>query len=84
MKIGDVIFSKTIKPGARAVVTNAEVVIKEKELKSGKKKKECRTKYHAKYDDGSILIFYGFDINRDVFKYEESDGQMCLDQFMEM
>lgn len=84
MKIGDVIVSKKVRPGVRAVVTNVEVVIKEKEFWYGRKKKECRTKYQARYDDGSILIFYGFDINRDIFKYEESDGQMRLEQFMSM
>lgn len=84
MKIGDVVVSNKIRPGVRAVITNAEVVIKEKELKSGRKKKECRTKYQAKYDDGSIMVFYGFDIDRSVFRVEESDGQMCLEEFMEM
>ena len=84
MKIGDIVVSKKIRPGIKAVITNAEVVIKEKELKSGRKKKECRTKYQAKYDDGTFMVFYGFDIDRSVFKVEESDGQMCLDQFMSM
>ena len=76
--------SNKIRPGVQAVITNAEVVIKEKELKSGRKKKECRTKYQAKYDDGTFMVFYGFNIGRSVFRVEESDGQMCLDQFMEM
>ena len=84
MKIGDKVISTKIRPNTPAVVTNAEVVIKEKELKSGRKKKECRTKYHAKFDDGSFMVFYGFDIDRTIFKQEESDGQMCLSQFMEM
>ena len=84
MKIGDIVISNNIRPGTPAVVTNAEVVIKEKELKSGRKKKECRTKYQAKFDDGTFMVFYGFDINRSIFKQEESDGQMCLEQFMSM
>lgn len=84
MKIGDVVISKKIRPGTPAVITNAEVVIKEKELKSGRKKKECRTKYQAKFDDGTFMIFYGFDINRTIFKQEESDGQMHLGQFIEL
>lgn len=84
MKIGDIVISNKIRPGIPAVITNAEVVIKEKELKSGRKKKECRTKYQAKFNDGTFMIFYGFDIGRSIFKQEESDGQMCLDQFMEM
>ena len=84
MKIGDIIFSNKIRPGVRAVVANAEVVIKEDELKSGRKKKVCRTKYQAKYDDGTFMVFYGFDINRSVFKVEESDGQMHLNQFMDI
>ena len=84
MKVGDVIVSNKIRPGAEAVITNVEVVIKEKELKSGHKKKECRTKYQARYDDGTFMVFYGFDIDRSVRKVEESDGQLCLDQFMSM
>ena len=84
MKIGDKVISTKIRPGTPAVVTNAEVNIKEKELKSGRKKKECRTKYQAKFDDGTFMIFYGFDIDRSVFKVEESDGQMCLEQFLSM
>lgn len=84
MKIGDVVFSTKIRPRSPAVITNAEVVIKEETLKSGIKKKVCRTKYQAKFDDGSFMIFYGFDINRSVFKQEESDGQICLSEFMDM
>lgn len=30
------------------------------------------------------MIFYGFDIGRSVFKVEESDGQLCLSEFMSM
>jgi hypothetical protein len=84
MKIGDIVYSTKIRPNTHAVVTNAEVVIKEKELKNGNKKKETRTKYQARFDDGSMMVFYGFDIDRSIFKVEESDGQMCLSQFMEM
>ncbi len=84
MKIGDVVISKKIRPDSRAVVTNAEVVIKEKELKNGNKKKETRTKYQARFDDGSFMVFYGFDIGRSIFKVEESDGQLRLDQFMDI
>ena len=82
MKIGDIVYSKKIRPGLHATITNAEVVIKEKELKNGRKKKETRTKYQAAFDDGSSMIFYGFDIGRSIFKVEEADGQMCLSQFM--
>jgi hypothetical protein len=84
MKIGDVVISKKIRPGTPAVIINAEVVIKEEELKSGTKKKVCRTKYQAKFDDGSFMVFYGFDINRTIFKQEESDGQIHLSQFIEL
>ena len=84
MKIGDIVISNKVRPGTPAVVTNAEVNIKEKELKSGRKKKECRTKYQATFDDGSFMVFYGFEIGQSIFKQEESDGQLCLEQFMEM
>lgn len=84
MKIGDIVISNKVRPGTPAVVTNAEVNIKEEERKNGTKKKVCRTKYQAKFDDGTFMVFYGFDIDRSVFKQEESDGQMCLEQFMSM
>lgn len=30
------------------------------------------------------MKFYGFDINRSIFRIEEADGQMRLEEFMEM
>lgn len=85
MKIGDKVRSTKVRPGDIATITKSHVDIKDKVKKSGRDKKEIRTKYEAEYDDGSKLIFYGFDINRFVFRTDEVDaGQMSLEQFMEM
>lgn len=45
-------------------------------------KRETRTSYEAEYPDGSKLIFYGFNVNKSIFKVQEHDGQMVLSDFM--
>lgn len=77
MKVGDIIYSTKIRPKAKATIVKADVNVKDREGK-----KEVRSKYVAKYKDGSEITFYGFDINRTIFKYEESDGQLSLFDFM--
>lgn len=78
MKIGDEVFSTKVRPTDPATIIDVEVVVKEK---TGKKQ-EVRTKYKAKYSDGSELTFYGFNIGKSIFKFERPDGQMDLSQFM--
>ena len=73
MKVGDRIFSKKVRPSDVAIIVKMDAVIKER---SGKK--EVRTTYVAKYDDGSEITFYGFNINKTIFKYEGPDGQLSL------
>lgn len=73
MKIGDKVRSKKVRHDETATITYVSII------KMGKK---CRTTYNARFDDGSELTFYGFDIGKTVFKVEECDGQMCLDDFM--
>lgn len=82
MKIGDKIRSTKVRPKEIATVTKVDINLREKAEKG--RKREVRSTYTAEFDDGSSLIFYGFNINRTVFKVEESDGQMCLDQFIKM
>ena len=78
MKIGDQIYSTKVRPNDIATVIKADVKIVWRELKNGTKKKETQTKYVARYDDLSYITFYGFDINRTVFKREATDGQLSL------
>lgn len=73
MKIGDKIASTKVRPFDIAVVTKADVIIK----KNGEKS-EIRTKYVAKYEDGSEITFYGFNINKTIFKKDSIDGQLSL------
>lgn len=81
MKIGDEIFSTKVRPNDVATITKTDVVIKWKETKTGKKK-ETRTKYVAKYLDGSEMTFYGFNINKSIFKFERPSGQITLEDYM--
>lgn len=74
MKVGDVVYSTKTRPNVYATIESAHV----KNVKNKKGKVECRTTYKAKYEDGSTLTFYGFDINRSIFKVEEDDGQISL------
>lgn len=85
MKIGDKVRSVKVRPGDIATITKADIDIRDKVKKDGSKWKNIRSKYEAEYSDGSKLIFYGFDIDRFVFRTDEVDaGQMSLDQFMSM
>ena len=82
MKVGDKVRSTKVRPKETATIVKADINIREgDELKP---KKEIRSTYTAKFDDGSSLIFYGFDIGRSVFKVEDDDGQITLDQFINM
>lgn len=81
MKIGDEIFSTKVRPNDVATITDVEVVAKWKETKTGKKK-EIRTKYLAKYPDNSEITFYGFNINKSIFKFERPSGQITLEDYM--
>ena len=81
MKIGDEVISTKVRPTDPATIIDIEVVVKEKDVKPGKKK-SVRTKYKAKYSDGSELTFYGFNIGKSIFKFERPDGQLDLSQFM--
>lgn len=82
MKIGDVIFSTKVRPYENAVIVKADVIIKERTNKNGSVKKETRTTYKAQYKDGSEITFYGFNINKSIFKYIKPDGQITLEEFM--
>ena len=81
MKVGDRVRSSKVRPDEIAVVTRADIKIVKNEKKN---RDETRTSYTAEFDDKTKLIFYGFDINRFVFKVEEDDGQIHLSDFIEM
>lgn len=83
MKIGDKVRSTKVRPKDVATVTKTHFESKSK-VSDERVKKELRTSYEAEYDDGSKLIFYGFNINQIIFKVEEDDGQIHLNQFMNM
>lgn len=85
MKIGDKVRSTKVRPGDIATITKSHFDIKDGVTAHGRRK-VFRTKYEAEYDDGSKLIFYGFDINRFVFRADDEvdAGQMSLDAFMDM
>ena len=81
MKVGDRVRSSKVRPDEIAVVTRADIKIVKNEKKN---RDETRTSYTAEFDDKTKLIFYGFDINRFVFKVEEDDGQIHMSEFIEL
>ena len=83
MKVGDRVRSVRVRPDEIAVVTKADIKIVKNE-KENRIKYETRTSYTAEFDDKSKMIFYGFDINRFVFKVEEDDGQIHMSDFIDM
>lgn len=80
MKLGDVVRSTKVRPNETAKVVKVDV---KKVFNEKKERNEIRTTYSAEYPDKTTLIFYGFDINRFVFKVEENDGQMHLSDFID-
>ena len=83
MKIGDKVRSTKVRPNDVATITKSNVILNNKN-KNDIVKKEIRSSYEAEYEDGSKLIFYGFDINRTIFKVEDDYGQMHLGQFIDL
>lgn len=82
MVIGDVVMSTKIRPYENATITKVDISIHEKTNKKGIKRKETRTSYTATFADGTSFIFYGFNINKSVFKVVGHDGQITLWDFM--
>lgn len=78
MKIGDRIWSTKIRPGDTATVVKADVEIKKREGKSS----QVQSRYTARYLDGSEITFYGFNINKSIFKRMDPDGQYTLFDYM--
>ena len=81
MKIGDIIQSTKVRPNDTAKIIKADVRQKYNDKKG---KTEVRTEYVAEFEDKTTMKFYGFDINQSIFRIEEADGQMRLEEFMEM
>lgn len=79
MKVGAKVKSTKVKRKDLATVISVDIT---KKHDTKKNREIIKSKYTAKYDDGSSLIFYGFDVGKTVFKVEESDGQMCLSDFL--
>lgn len=81
MKIGDVVKSTKIRPSEHAKVVKADIKIRfnDKTIRN-----EVRTEYIAEFPDKTTFTFYGFDVNRSVFKVQESDGQMRLEDFIDI
>lgn len=81
MKIGDIIRSTKVRPSETAKIIKAD--IRQKYIEK-KEMTEIRTEYAAEFKDKSTIKFYGFDINKTIFRVREADGQMRLEEFMEM
>lgn len=69
MKIGDKVYHKN-REGV-ATVISSEVLTTNDHV--------VRTTYYSMYEDGSVMIFYGFNIGKTVFKYEPNEQLSFLD-----
>lgn len=74
MKVGDRVYSTKVRPYETATISKVDIDIKDREGK----KAQIKSKYIAKYLDGSELTFYGFNINKTIFKHMDADGQYSL------
>lgn len=81
MKLNDIVRSTKVRPGDTARIIKVDV---KKTYNEKKNRDEIRTTYSAEFPDKTTMTFYGFDINRTIFKVEENDGQMHLSSFMEV
>lgn len=81
MKVGDLVVNNKVRPKEHAEITKVDISTRWEDTDNGKKKK-VRTKYTAQFDDGTTMIFYGFNVNKSVFKWLPPDGQMSLEDFM--
>lgn len=79
MKIGDIVMSTKIRPYENAKIIKADIKIRFNEKKQ---RNETRTEYIAEFPDKTTFTFYGFNINKSVFKVLKADGQMVLSDFM--
>lgn len=79
MKIGDMVYSKKVRPNEKAKITKVDVKLRHDDVKM---RAITQTTYTAKFEDGSSLIFYGFDVNRTIFKAREADGQYTLNDYL--
>lgn len=75
MKIGDVIESTVNRPGDRATIIKVDIH-KGFDEKAGRE--FVSTTYTAQYKDKSKFLFYGSQVNKNVFKVQEADGQMTI------
>lgn len=79
MKIGDTVRSTKIRPNDTATIIKIDI---SKVYNEKKNRNEIRTTYLAEFPDKTAMTFYGFNIDKTIFKVMESDGQLCLSDFL--
>lgn len=75
MKIGDVIESTVNRPGEKATIIKVDI---HKGFDEKQGREFISTTYTSEYKDKSKFLFYGSQINKNVFKVQEADGQMTI------
>ena len=75
MKVGDKIQAKLI-PKEEATVISANIETVWDDIK---KRKVVKTKYVARYDDGTLINFYGFNIGKTIFKSDDGTQLSIFD-----
>lgn len=74
MKIGDKIRHK--RRQGIATIVNTEVEVTYDDFKD---RKIVKTTYIARYEDGRLLMFHGYHINKTVFKVDEFEQLSFFD-----
>ncbi len=72
-------MSTKVRPYENSKIIKADV---SRRFNDKTKKTETRTTYISEFPDKTTMTFYGFNINKSIFKVMECDGQMCLSDFM--
>lgn len=75
MKVGDKIQAKLI-PNEEATVISSNIETVWDDIK---KRKVVKTKYVARYDDGTLINFYGFNIGKTIFKSDDGTQLSIFD-----
>lgn len=75
MKVGDKIQHKQF-PEEDATVISASI---ETTWDDMKKRKVTKTKYIARYPDGRLINFYGFNIGKTIFKSDDGTQLSIFD-----
>lgn len=80
MKVGDKVQSKSI-PEKDATIISINIETTWDDLK---KREVTKTRYVARYDNGTLINFYGFNIGKTIFKSNDSTQLSFFDYYIKL